>query len=172
VRDGRYRLTATTSSPSVPLENFGYFKRDDVGYFKLTPNDVDIQADVVAVDAGAQAVVGLECVHSASGGVAGARYVFTVGSGDEPYWLRFIPDQSHPTQPRLAVESGPPLRAGQRLGLQCNDHSITGLIDDTAVISFADPTIETFEAAALLFWADTKGDWVEFDNVTAVVPEH
>ena len=98
--------------------------------------------------------------------------MFTAGTGDEPYRLVFMPDRSSPNAELefgvVASESGPPLRAGQRLGLQCNDHSIIGLIDDTAVIAFGDPAIESFEAAALTFWTDTKGDWVEFDNVTAV----
>lgn len=162
VRDGKYRLTATSPSPTTPLETFGFFAR--------TAYNVDIQADIVALDTD-DGAVGLECVNVAGGGAAGARYLFLAGTTGDGYSIALVTNSIANAEVH-ANEGGPQLRAGQRIGLRCSDRSVTGLVDGKAVIAIRNPAFDSFEAAALVFATQTEGDWVEFDHVTAVVPEH
>jgi len=161
IRDGSYRLTAFDSLTDEPLETFGFFAR--------TAYNVHIQAEIRAFDA-TDAVVGLECVHSAGGGLAGARYLFTAGTSGDGYQLLLVRDDIGSAR-TLATVDGPALRAGDRLGLACDNNAITGLINDLAVISSRDPVFDSFKAVALVF-GSPEGDWIEWDEVTAVVPEH
>ncbi len=162
VRDGRYRLTATTSSPELPLESFGFFAR--------TAHNVDIHADIAALDAPG-ATVGLECAHSAGDGRAGARYLFTASTVGDGYTLELVTGTLADARV-LETAPGPALEAGQRIGLRCNDGAVTGLVDDTPVIIVNEPIFGSSEAVALVFGPHEEGDWIEFDEVTAVVPEH
>lgn len=171
VVDGKYRVTNIgTGAPT--LETFGFFAR--------TAYNVVIEADIAALDAPGS-VVGLECVHAAGGGSSGERYVFLVnmkeGSLDEEasrFSLGFQESDDTPVEGLVFVD-GAPVDVGQRIGLHCDNRAITGLVDGEPVVQWPDPVVDSFKAAALVFmpWeTNGEGDWVEFDDVTAVVPEH
>ena len=162
VVDGSYRLTDLTGE-GPPLETFGFFSR--------TAYNVVVEADLVALDAPG-AAVGVECVHAAGGGNSGERYVFMISTeGSEGFGLGFVESDLGDFQ-EVAWAPGGPVRPGQRIGLHCDDRGVRGLIDGEQVVAAADPVVDSFKAAALVFSPGAKGDWVEFDNVTAVVPEH
>ena len=171
VLDGKYRVTNTGTGAPV-LETFGFFAR--------TAYNVVIEADIAAIDA-PNSSVGLECVHSAGGGSSGERYVFMVNMargplGDEAsrFGLGFMDAENSPVE-ELAVAGGDSVNVGQRIGIHCDNRAITGLIAGEPVVQWLDPEYDSFEAAALVFapWqANGEGEWVEFDDVTALVPEH
>lgn len=171
VVDGKYRVT--NIGPDVPvLETFGFFPR--------TAYNVVIEADIAGIDA-PDSSVGLECVHAAGGGSSRERYVFMVNMatgplGDEAsrFGLGFFDAANSPWE-ELAVESGDSVGVGQRIGLHCDNRAITGLVDGEPVVQWLEPEYDSFESAGLVFapWeANGEGDWVEFDDVTALVPEH
>lgn len=72
----------------------------------------------------------------------------------------------------LAFADGDTVGAGQRISLHCDNRAIIGLVDGEPVVSFDDPVVDSFKAAALVFSTRAEGGWVEFDDVTAMVPEH
>ena len=171
VVDGKYRVTNIGSDVPV-LETFGFFPR--------TAYNVVIEADIAAI-AAPDSSVGLECVHTADGGSAGERYVFMVNMADGPlgdeasrFGLGFFDAADSPVE-ELVVQGGDSVGVGQRIGLHCDDRAITGLVNGDPVVQWLDPEYDSFEAAALVFapWeANGEGDWAEFDEVTARVPEH
>ena len=164
---GRYRVSTIANDGPV-MESFGFFTR--IAY------NVEIEARIVAINA-TDSAVGLECVHAAGNGRAGQRYVFMASTSEGPpadrasrFGLGFMSNGSAVEE--LALADGDPVGAGQRIGLHCDDRAITGLVDGEPVVSFSEPAYDSFKAAAVVFAPQTEGDWVEFDDVTAVVPEH
>jgi hypothetical protein len=164
VVDGKYRVVDIAPGHGPFMESFGFFAR--------TAYNVIIEARIAALDA-PDSAIGLECVHAAGGGRVGERYVFTVSTsfGDRRFVLGFIESYESGVE-ELAFADGAPVGAGQRISLHCDNRAITGLVDGEPVVSFGEPVVDSFKAAALVFSPWAEGDWVEFDDVTAVVPEH
>jgi hypothetical protein len=166
VNDGSYQLTAT-ATPTSPLFTFGWFAR--TAYY------VDIEATIVSIDADG-AIVGIECVHSASGDT-NAGYVLMYVPGDG-YVLAKVSEDNNGAPEILERVSGAPPAAGDRIGISCGVTSplptskttISGTINGAKVISATDKSYDSFEAAALTFFPLRAGDSVQFDNVIATVP--
>lgn len=171
VVDGKYRFTDIAPGDGPIMESFAFFAR--------TAYNVVIEAEIAALDA-PDSVVGLECVHAAGGGRVGERFVFTVNTSNGPppdgasrFGLGFIESSDSWVEVfELAFADGDAVGAGQRISLHCDNRAITGFVDGEPVVSFDEPVVDSFKAAALVFSTRAEGDWVEFDDVTAVVPEH
>lgn len=166
--DGTYRIVDIADGGPF-FESFGFFAR--------TAFNVIIDARIAALDA-PDSAVGLECVHAAGGGAAQERYVFMVSTsegqpahGASRFGLALLGSGDGSVE-ELALADGRAVGAGTRLGLHCDNRAITGLVNGMPVVSSTAPTFDSFKATALVFSPQAEGDWVEFDDVTAVVPEH
>jgi len=164
--DGSYRLTATVT-PTSPLVTFGWFAR--TAYY------ADIEATIVDVDADG-AIVGIECVHSASDSTnAGYLLMYVPGDG---YVLAKVSEDNNGVPEILQRVPGAPLEIGDHIGISCGVTSplptskttITGTVNGAKVISATDKSYDSFEAAALTFFPLRASDSIQFDNVTATVP--
>jgi hypothetical protein len=171
VYDGTYRMT-TKEPLTYPIRSFGWFAR--TAYY------VDIDATVVAFDAD-EAGVGLECIQDINADDMEAGYLFLAPTDGSGYLItKMVPDGAGEPE-MLAEVEGPvaALRPGQHIGLSCGAKSllpnakttITGTIDGVEVISATDGSYDSFDAAGLVFFSLQAGDSVQFDDVSATVPE-
>lgn len=164
--NGSYRLTAT-ATPTSPLVTFGWFAR--TAYY------VDIEAAIVSLDADG-AIVGLECVHSASGST-NEGYVLMYVPGDG-YVLAKLSEENDGMPEILERVPGSPPVAGDRIGISCGVNSplpnsettITGTVNGATMVNATDKSFDSFEAAALTFFPLRANDSIQFDNVIATVP--
>jgi hypothetical protein len=171
VHEGTYRMTVK-SPLTFPIRSFGWFAR--TAYY------VDIDATVVSVEAD-HAAVGVECVEDVNADSIESGYAFMVFTDGSGYALtKMVQDAGAEQKVLAAVEvPGVPLREGQHVGISCGVRSlmpnakttITGSIDGVEVIEATDGSFDSFDAAGLVFFSREAGDSVQFDDVTASVPE-
>lgn len=163
--DGRYQIDSRTV-PASPATSFAWFAR--------TAYNVDLSADVVAVNAnGGRATVGISCLDEPKKN--GHGYVFVVdpsgyalGRSDTPSGttLATVPAH-HPwsgTAERVRLTCAP-------AGLTSKTVDVRGYINGKEVIHAHDSSgFDTYKAAALIFYPSKSHATVQFDNVSAIVP--